>query len=191
MCVLNYFGLTDFFCAPTLLPSDLQVVQPHGSMVSVERSEGKFRCRYNRSGHHFVAFSPALARPDPFFWKCTIFSLPTDHWVYLGIIGNLNPSVDSYSDSTSYGWACGNHRLIAGQTHTGADGWSGFQQGEVLYFKFESGTLVMFSEQKNRSFVINDIPLTTTNYIHFNFYTTNTEIVLEPLSRSEMETTPW
>ena len=192
MCALNYFGLKEFFY-PFLnfFPSNLAAIQSSTSVTTQQDTGSEsLRCTYTGSGYYSVAFTPALdGGTGPFFWKCTISSLPSNGWVYLGVIGHLNASNDSYGDSTSYGWATSKQQYTAGVPSWGAGGWSGFEQGEVLYFQKKDDVLTMFSKQKNQSFVINTVPDKV--YVHFNFYQSGTEIVLEPIQIGEIDETPW
>ncbi|OEU08100.1 hypothetical protein FRACYDRAFT_221053 [Fragilariopsis cylindrus CCMP1102] len=206
--LLHYFGLSDFFYPPSvLLPLDIaniEVVQSHGSVVDVTKSVNKIQFTNAASrerAHWFVACKPSLdVSEEGSFWKVTIDVLPDNRWIYLGIIGNIGASNFSYSDSTSYGWGCNGHVDDGGLIRSGDSGWTGFTEGECLYFHLKSNKLTMFSVDKNRKFVIGGIATTAIckYYIHFNL--TNhaartapvfgAKISLEPLSDEERKLLP-
>ncbi|OEU11751.1 hypothetical protein FRACYDRAFT_244874 [Fragilariopsis cylindrus CCMP1102] len=195
--LLHYFGLSDFFYpSPLLLPLDIaniEVVQPHGSVVDVTKGVNKIQfTNASRERYSFVACKPSLdVSEEGSFWKVTIDVLPDDnnHWIYLGIIGNIGVNERSYSDSTSYGWAANNQVFNGGsirRVRSEDSGWTGFTEGECLYFHLKSDRLTMLSVQKNLKFVIG-IATTAIHeyYIHFNFSTFGAKISLEPLSDEE------
>jgi hypothetical protein len=192
--LLHYFGLTDFFYpTPDFLPfdiSNIEVVQPHGSLVNVTKSENKIQfTKVNGIGHYFVACKQSLnaSSEEGSFWKVTIDVLPNNQWVYLGIIGNLAASNSSCSNSTSYGWACSARTFHGGLHRNGDSGWTQFTQGECLYFQLKTNKLTMFSVQKNLKFVIDIATTCPAYYIHFDFHAVITKLTLEPLCDDERE----
>jgi hypothetical protein len=191
--LLHYFGLTDFFYPPPVFfPLDIgDVVHPNGYLVDLTKSENKIHfSKVNGKGHCFVACKPYLdTSGEGSFWKVTIDVLPNHHWVYLGIIGNLDATDKSFQDSTSYGWSCGSGVWIEGSKLSGSGGWTQFTEGERLYFHLKFNKLIMFSVQKNKRFVI-DIArskIVREYYIHFNLYDPGNKILLEPLNEDERE----
>jgi hypothetical protein len=194
--LLRYFGLTDFFSSPspqnTLDIAEIDVVQPHGSSIVVTKCEKKIQFSQDspEGNAYFVACKPSLnSSGEGCFWKVTIDTLP-DNLVMLlglGIIGNLNASRSRNTDSTFYGWRS---RLV--WTNGSAEGrdsdFTGFSQGECLYFHLKSNKLTMFSVEKNRKLVIDMV--TTSDayyYIYFNLYVVGTKISLEPLNEDEQK----
>jgi len=135
--------------------NDIDVVQRHDQKAIVTRNENKMHILNARG---FVACKPLLnSSGEGSFWKVTRDTSSIDGWLYLGIIGNLNASNnynDSYDDLTSYGWTSDSRSYHAGKIRYGDSGWTGFIQGEYLYFHLISNTLEMFSVQKNRKFSI-------------------------------------
>ena len=200
--LLDYYGLSDFFYPPpVLLPLDIaniEVFQPYGSVVDVTKSVDKiqFNKASRETGHWFVACKPSLdVSKEGSFWKVTIDVLPNNHRISLGIIGNIGASNFSFSDSPIYGWGC-NGVVYGGSDRSEDSGWTGFTEGECLYFHLKSNKLTMFSFDKNRKFVIGGIAATAIReyYIHFNFQTHQAgrtahifgaKISLEPLSDEE------
>jgi len=196
--LLRYFGLTDFFYpSPDFLPLDIgkiDVVQPNGSTITVTKSENKIlfykeNLVNGAAGNYFIACKPSLnaSSEEGSFWKVTINALADLQWVFLGIIGNLGASNDSFLDSTCYGWSCGSKVWHAGSYRNGDSGWTGFTEGECLHFHLKSNKLTMFSVQKNRKLVI-DIDIATAlpaYYIHFNIPYGGTKFTLEPLGDDE------
>ncbi|OEU11674.1 hypothetical protein FRACYDRAFT_270652 [Fragilariopsis cylindrus CCMP1102] len=210
--LLDYYGLSDFFYPPpVLLPLDIaniEVVHSNGSVVDVTKSVDKiqFTNASRERAHWFVACKPSLdVSEEGSFWKVTIDVLPYNHRIYLGIIGNIGASNFSCSDSTSYGWGCSGQVYHGGLIRGRDAGWTGFTEGECLYFHLKSNKLTMFSVDKNREFVI-DIATTAFGgiattaireyYIHFNFQTARTALIfgakisLEPLSDEERKLLP-
>jgi hypothetical protein len=176
--------------------ADIEVVQPHGSDVVVTKSEKKIQFSYDDDFYYFVACSkpPLDSSGEGCFWKVTIDTYPDDtDWLFLGIIGNLNAEDFSEADSTAYGWSNGvsngdsNGDVWANGScrHRDSD-FTGFSQGDCLYFHLKSNKLTMFSVKRNQKSVI-DIMTTECNefYIHFNFEAPGTKISLEPLNEDE------
>ena len=189
--LLNYYGLSDFFYPPVFLPFDIgkiEVVQPHGSSVVVTRSESKIRFSYDASisSGYFATCKPSLnSSGEGSFWKVTIDTLTMNHWLFLGIIGNLNPFHVSSKDLTAYGWGgeCAVKNGIYEASEIGV-----LSQGDCIYFHLKSNKLTMFNAEKNLKTVIDiDTTVSDTYYINFNFYSPNTEISLEPLTEDECE----
>ena len=89
-------------------------------------------------------------------------------------------------DPTSFGWAGTKEVYIAGANHSGESGWSGFTQGQCLYFRFCNNRLSMCSVTKDRIFTIDNVSVTEP-YIHFNFFDNTTKLALSPLSEDEHE----
>ncbi|OEU11365.1 hypothetical protein FRACYDRAFT_228067 [Fragilariopsis cylindrus CCMP1102] len=174
--LLHYFGLSDFFYpSPLLLPLDIaniEVVQPHGSVVDVTKGVNKiqFTNASRERAHYFdfVACKPSLDVSDEgSFWKVTIDVLPDDinNWIYLGIIGNLGANEQT------------NNQVFHGGSNRSEDSsWTGFTEGECLYFHLKSDRLTMFT---NREY-----------YIHFDFFTFGAKISLEALSDEERKLLP-
>jgi len=158
----------------------------------VVKSENKI-C-FSKTGSNSVYFVVCKAPLNCFgegsFWKVTIDALPdpqNDGWVHLGIIRNLNASLGSCRDLTSYGWAGGSQVYREGREMRGS-GWTQFSTGECLYFHLAANKLTMYSVQKNKQYFINIA--TSVDYvyhIHFNLYQIGTKLTLEPLSVGERE----
>ena len=165
------------------------VEKPTGtSVVDVTKSEHKIELTHRGSedGHHFVACtSPLDGSGDGSFWKVTVNKITNSNgWVLLGIVGNLNVTSNSYSDAASYAWAGGNTVWISGSNRRGHSGWTHFTTGECLYFHFKSNKLTMYSVQKNQKYTM-DVATPSKDdgvyYMHFNLYSPDTKITLEPL----------
>jgi len=166
--LLDYYGLTDFFYPPSVFDpldiNNMEVVQPD-CCVDVTRSKNKIQCLYNRDygGDYIVACKPTLdSSEEGSFWKVTIGELPANNQsLYLGIIGNLAASHDVFD-------------------------WSGFTQGDCLYFHLTSNKLTMFCVQENKKCTMN---VATSDdaayYIHFKMQSVGTKWTLEPLSEEE------
>ena len=179
-----------------LLPLDIaniEVFQPYGSVVDVTKSVDKiqFNKASRETGHWFVACKPSLdVSKEGSFWKVTIDVLPCNHRISLGIIGNIGASNFSFSDSPIYGWGC-NGVVYGGSDRSEDSGWTGFTEGECLYFHLKSNKLTMFSVQKNKVFVIGIVTTAIREYyIHFNLHDVGTKISLEPLSDEERTLLP-
>ena len=192
MCGLNYFGLKEFFYPFLNFFPSIPVAIQSSTRVTTQLDSGSESvwCRYTGSGHFWVVFTPAFdGGAGPFFWKCTISSLQSNGWVYLGVIGHPNPWTSSFYNLMRYGWAASKQQYTAGITSLSDGGWSGFEQGEVLYFQKKHDVLTMFSKQKHQSFVINNVQDNV--YMHFNFHHSGTEIVLEPIRIGEIDEIAW
>jgi hypothetical protein len=192
--ILRYFGLIDFFNSyPAFLPMDIpniDVFQPHGTAVNVTKSEKKIQLSYSGNGHYFVGCKPSISPSGVgSCWKVTVDALPNNDWLLIGVIGNLNSARSSYADSTSYGFA-GTGCYRRGMVHNGHAGWTRFSVGECLYLCFNSNSnmnkLTMYSVQKDKKFVIEDIATDVDEYyIHFNFFYVGTKLTLQSLSVDE------
>lgn len=81
------------------------------------------------AGHTAIVGSVHL--PANAVWKVTMQHVTT--WVYAGIISNHEPGQNSYSDITSFGWACSSQSYVGGnsagqgQVLSQRDHWSGWQ----------------------------------------------------------------
>ena len=86
---------------------------------------------------------------------------------------NLHPLLNaSEADSTCYGWSrCGDIISRGNRRSEDSSGWTGFDEGDCLYFRLQSNTLTMFSVQKNRKFTIHGIADAVSKecYIYFGF----------------------
>jgi hypothetical protein len=185
-CLLEHYGLTPFFTKSfsSLDVAKITVVQPHGSFVSTQRVGDSLQLTYEGSsnGHYFVACTPCLVPGTQSSWKITINNNPG--WLFLGLIGKTNATESSYSDSTSFGWASSNQLYVAGAENSGTGGWTGFTEGECLHFGLDGAKLTMFSVNKKKRFVINNVPAGD-KFIHFNFYFCGTKVTLGPLDADE------
>jgi BTB/POZ domain len=186
-CLLKYFGLTAFSTNPfsPLDISKLIIVQPQGSCVSTQRAgQGLHLCSHSCQRNYFVACTPRLVPGTQSSWKVTINKLPNCGWLYLGLIGKTNSVKDSFSDSTSYGWASRSQVWVAGCHKPEAGGWTDFTEGECLLFGLANNKLTMFSVTKAQRFVIDEVP-DGEKFIHFNFHQNGTTLMLEPLDATE------
>jgi hypothetical protein len=190
--LLRYFGLFDFFNSSQAFHSldiaNIKVLQPCRTFfIEVTKTEEKIKISYRGHGYYFVACTPCISpsRVDS-CWKVTVDVLPNANWLLIGVIGNLNPDNDSYTESTSYGWT-GLYRCDKGvMDQYGELGMTKFCEGECLYFCFSSNKLTMYRVQTDKKFVIEDIAREVDEYyIHFNFHSHGTKLTLEPLSVDE------
>ena len=167
--------------------AEIDVVQPHGTSVVVSKSETKIQFSKDApvQDNYFVACKPSLnSSGEGSFWKVTIDTMPDHICLFLGIIGNLNASSESFGDSTAYGWdtysiwkngICGNSHMID------------FSQGECVHFHLKSNKLTMFCVKQNQKEVIDMVIISDAYYIHFSFYGVGTKISLEPLDEVEQK----
>jgi hypothetical protein len=171
----------------SLQVSDIVIVQPQGSCVSSQCVGERLELTYANAKveHYFVACSPCLGTGTQASWKVTINKLPTNCWLYLGLIGTTVASNLSYSAPTSFGWAGSSKVYVAGQRKDSLDGWTSFTEGECLHFVLKETKLTMYSVFKNLRFVIEGVPSVGEKFIHFNFCQSGTKVTLEPLSESE------
>jgi hypothetical protein len=197
--ILRYFGLTDFFYPPPPPPkiknglldiAKIEVVQPHdndGLSTVVTKNEKKIQFSHYGNGYHFLACKPTLiSSGEGSFWKVTIDALRArdGSCFFLGIIGNLNASKESLSDSTAHGWSSDGSVWKNGLPQH--EICSVFTEGEFFYLHLKANTLTMFRVKTKQKFVIDiniSIPSSTNNeqyYIHFNFIGPGTKISLEP-----------
>jgi hypothetical protein len=187
-CLLEHYGLTPFFIKSfsSLDVAKITVVQPHGSRVSTHRVGDSLQLTYEgpSTGHYFVACTQCLVPGTQSSWKVTINILHDNGWLFLGLIGKTNATKSSYSDPTSFGWACSNQVYVAGANENGSGDWTGFTEGECLHFILDGAKLTMFSVTKNQRFVINKVPAGE-QFIHFNFHYLGTKVTLEPLDADE------
>jgi len=186
LSLLNYFGLTCFFFGVPFDVSEAEVVQPHTTLVATSKTENKLHLTLSgNSTHHFLYIKkPLNLASGTASWKVTVDLLPGSGWIYMGVIQNLSALQTSYDDSTSYGWACDNQCYIKGQDQS--TGWTGFTQGECLYFHIKARKLTMHSVQKNLTFFINIENDTTPTYMHFNMHTSTSKVTVESLSNDEL-----
>eukprot|EP01037_Dinobryon_pediforme_P013301 gene13301-13413_t len=109
-----------------------------------------------------------------------ITALPANNWVFLGVIGkNQGITATSYSDSTTYGWACSGQVYVAGGNHASRDGWTSWQQGDSGLFTYNPATrtLSLKLEKTNKEYSLENMNISSA-YIHCNVVHTNTSIRL-------------
>ena len=196
--LLEYFGLVDYFNhAPSssttmIFPAAnfvqyegldfVKVTQNNSNTVRLVKKEGT-------NGPYGVAHTIEL---DPSgegcFWKVNIDSLPCNNHFFLGILGNLKLQYFLPTDPTSIGWGGTSCVFRKGQSETGKDGWSGFAQGECLYFHFKSNELCMHSIQKNKTFFIGIDANAPKYYFHTNIVYSGTAMTIGPLTAEERKT---
>lgn len=181
--LLDYYGLTSFFFGKKSYDvSEAEVIQPYNKDVKVTKTGKKIQLRKKDncfSTDNFVYLRPSLdVSGDGAFWKVTV--LHKRFFVYIGIIKNLDPPDASEFDKTSYGWGSNCYAYIEGNG-VKQDRWTDFEDDECLYFHLTTTQLTMYSDKKNRTFVIDveddDIP----TYIHINMYGRDTDLSIEPL----------
>jgi len=188
--LLNYFGLTCFFFGAVGAPfgfCEAEVVQPHTTLVATSKTENKLHLTRNGSNaHHFLYINnPLNLASGTASWKVTVDLLQGSGWIFMGVIQNLSAIHESCCDRTSYGWACRYEFYIKGQSQS-SNGWTGFTQGECLYFHIKARKLTMHSVQKNRSFSINIENDTTPTYIHFDMHASKSKVTVESLTNDEL-----
>ena len=182
--VLDYYGLTAFFFGEISNSYDVskaEVIQPYNKEVEVTRTGKKVQLRKNdTSDDNFVYLRPSLdVSGDGAFWKVTV--LDQVSYLFMGIINNLNPGKKiSERDETSYGWRNDSYAFIKGK-QVAQDGWTFFEDGECLYFHLTTTQLTMYSDKKNRTFVIDIESDNAPTYIHINMFGEGTELSIEPL----------
>ena len=187
LSLLNYYGLTEFFY-PSLQPlvfdiANIAVMHPDVSSIDVVKSEDKIQFSQDSDAHEYehVVCIPSLdSSGEGAFWKVTIDQMD-DGWLFLGIVGNLNFEADATSDSTAYGmdstdvWRGGGSDIDVD--------WTGFGQGDCVYFKFKSNKLTVYNVRKDKKFEI--CTCSTGNaYILFDLGC-GTKVTLEPLDEEK------
>ena len=187
LSLLNYYGLTEFFY-PSLQPlvfdiANIAVMHPDVSSIDVVKSEDKIQFSQDSDAHEYehVVCIPSLdSSGEGAFWKVTIDQMD-DGWLFLGIVGNLNFEADATSDSTAYGMDSTDVWRGGGSDSDGD--WTGFGQGDCVYFKFKSNKLTVYNVRKDRKFEI--CTCSTGNaYILFDLGC-GTKVTLEPLDEEK------
>lgn len=131
---------------------------------------------YTGSGHNYAICSVPLYSDRPFRWRVEITALPANNWVFLGVIGkNQGITATSYSDSTTYGWACSGQVYVAGGNHASRDGWTSWQQGDSGLFTYNPATrtLSLKLERTNKEYSLENMNISSA-YIHCNVHTNTT-----------------
>ena len=187
LSLLNYYGLTEFFY-PSLQPlvfdiANIAVMHPDVSSIDVVKSEDKIQFSQDSDAHEYehVVCIPSLdSSGEGAFWKVTIDQMD-DGWLFLGIVGNLNFEADATSDSTAYGMDSTDVWRGGGSDSDGD--WTGFGQGDCVYFKFKSNKLTVYNVRKDKKFEI--CTCSTGNaYILFDLGC-GTKVTLEPLDEEK------
>ena len=195
--MLQYFGLVDYFDPPssstTMIFSKSNFVQYEGkdSVTVTDNDNNTIKLVYKTGGNNRVHYGAACTNElDPSgegcFWKVNIDSLQNNNHFFLGILGNLDLRYCIHSEATSFGWE-GNSGAICEGQYGRKNGWTGFVDGECLYFHFKSNKLSMHRVQKNQTFFIDDdiFTSTTKHYFHINCVYNNTVVTLGPLDAEE------
>ena len=191
--LLNYLRLTSFFYpegtdshSGSFDISKTKIVQPGGSSIDVDRENSTLR-----------SLNPVLENNNCHnnccSWKVTLNCSPLDAILFMGVIGNLRATTESYYDSEAYGWA--NDGVYVGGNWSEGDiddlSLIDFALGETYYFRYtrclnKKGKLTMMNLRTNSAISMENI-ITEEAYIHFNFFDNNTIMSWEPLSDSELQ----
>ena len=184
--------------------SKIEVVQPGGGLlIEIDRKTNKDKEKNNSilsltyngdKTTYFVACTPSLFSPcqkqHSCSWKVTLDTLPTDAYLFMGVIGNLQADGESYYDPETYGWAT-DGRYVGGT-------WCEEEGPPLLYIAEAESYYFHLIRHGSRS----KLTMLNTNveqvvsmnfdsmdevYIHFNFYDQSTKISLEALSDSEYD----
>ena len=197
--LLQYFGLVDFFTGPpsTMIFSKSNFKQHYGrSCVTVtEKQHNKIALVYDNASfdslHSVVCTTELDPSGEGCFWKVTIEPSRQKCFIHFGIIGNLDLT-GIYSAGNNklkkdyFGWAPHGDVLIKGTEHKKLDGWTGFVNGECLYFHFNANKLSMHSVHTQKTFVIDGIDTDSKIfYFHTDMYYTGSAVSLEPLNVEE------
>eukprot|EP00930_Biecheleria_cincta_P095563 TRINITY_DN87511_c0_g1_i1.p1 TRINITY_DN87511_c0_g1~~TRINITY_DN87511_c0_g1_i1.p1 ORF type:complete len:415 (-),score=98.72 TRINITY_DN87511_c0_g1_i1:539-1783(-) len=120
----------------------------HPSMSRQAEGGGSFVS--SKSDGHKWAVGESAMEVGTYMWGFKIHRLKNDHWLFLGVIASQRPGESSFTDPTSYGWACGGEsgKCIAFQKGIGMPahgGWTGFQEGDdvTMQLNVDSGVLRM------------------------------------------------
>ena len=190
--MLQYFGLIDYFnpspASMTFSNTNFAQFCGRDSVTVTENEDKTVKLVYKvvKDAHYGVACTNEL---DPSgegcFWKINFDSLPSSAGFFLGILGNLNLKCYIPNDATSFGWNAAYEVIRKGKSAR-KEGWTGFVDGECLYFHFKSNKLSMHSIRTNQTFIIDDIDTSTTkHYFHINCVYNNTIVTLGPLDAEE------
>ena len=193
--LLEYFGLVDYFnlSSPSTMTifSKSNFVQYEGkNYVAVIENDNNAVSVVKLGGTNIDYGVACTTELDPSgegcFWKVNIDSLQNNNHFFLGILGNLDLRYCIHSEATSFGWE-GNSGAICEGQYGRKNGWTGFVDGECLYFHFKSNKLSMHRVQKNQTFFIDDdiFTSTTKHYFHINCVYNNTVVTLGPLDAEE------
>ena len=197
--LLQYFGLVDYFkeSPATIIFSKSNFKQYYGrNYVTVtEEQHNKIALVYDNSSFDSLYCVACTTELDPSgegcFWKATIEPSRQKCFIHFGIIGNLDlegiySAGGNIIKKDYFGWAPKGNVLIKGTEHKKLDGWTGFVNGECLYFHFKANKLSMHSVQKKKTFVIDGIDTNTKKFFfHFYMYDKGTAISLAPLNVEE------
>jgi len=94
-------------------------------------------CGSGRSYTPLVGRHALLDVLDQAWWKISVEKLPTNGWLYAGIIGTEAPQQSSMEDATSYGWAS-NCIYQGGKQIESSRGWSSWQECDVAIFRLDA-----------------------------------------------------
>ena len=185
------------------------------SLVTVQKHDDSCALTYTgpSSSNQFVACVPTITPSDTgFYWKVTLTALPgptlrggSPCEVFIGIINTAVcgvddvPSTKSWESSGSNGWKNGySLSYERGCRQNRHPTLQAFQQGDTLLFGVTLDTFCMYSMFRQEQYCIylptsSTTPTTTPpstssipeHYIHFNFSTKGTKVVLAPMDDEE------
>ena len=197
--LLQYFGLVEFFETKFVFSTKNFVQYGGGSKVKLTGDESNntidFLYDTNKRNYYGIACTTDLdPSGDGSFWKVQIDKC-TDSSIFIGIIGKLKFSQDSYDNSTCYGWMADDGYIYVDgncdvdEEDGSEDGWEMLGEGDCLYFRFKSNKLTVHNVRKNKTFVIDNIDSFNTTctkfHIHICFYSPQTAVTLGPLESKE------
>jgi len=141
--MLDFLGLAKL---PAFTPT-FAFVHP-----GISKNEGD-SCVVSCSEGHRWAIGETVMEAGTYMWGFKIHSLKSNYWIFLGVIASSRPADESFSDPTSWGWACSTKGccFMRGQSGVrqspaaGCGGWTGFEEGDdvTMQLNADSGVLRM------------------------------------------------
>ncbi len=120
---------------PVYVKPKFTILDPAGRITA--SGDGYVATRSGGKGWQYALLTPQIsAHSPPSYVKIKINKLTYSHYIFLGVIGNSSPSVNSYSDPTFYGYQYGK-AYAAGFNTFPMESYGQFETGDIVVFQLD------------------------------------------------------
>eukprot|EP00928_Gymnodinium_smaydae_P075452 TRINITY_DN58474_c0_g1_i1.p1 TRINITY_DN58474_c0_g1~~TRINITY_DN58474_c0_g1_i1.p1 ORF type:complete len:333 (+),score=39.11 TRINITY_DN58474_c0_g1_i1:114-1112(+) len=122
-------------------------------------------------------------------WEVSVTQFKEGSWIFIGIIGCTNPATTSFTDRTSFGWACGTQVYAVGALQSQIV-WQGWLQGDkaTFYLDVEKPVIHMFHHRLQAVFSLALPSKAAAKHarVHINFHGRGTEVQIQAATRDDL-----
>ena len=191
-CLLRYLGLEMFFYPKKMAGAiDFSKEPLHQSETNainiLEQSEHRITMSFGGRGQCTGTLALGEMTESGYSWKVSVGKLQgVFKWLLLGVNDIAPANAPRYGDPTCFGWASLGNVYAEGKA-TARHGWSGFTEGESLFFKLADRKLSMYRATRDRTYSLLGVDLGTP-FLRFNFDDTDAQITVSNWTAEDHET---